>query len=92
MHTSKHRYIVDVVELAIAFFVEGSPNIGDQDLGSLHDADCTFFVHRLITEAWEMVSEEVDKFTSTVLSGFDKASNAAKVLEKSVRCKLHSGT
>jgi hypothetical protein len=29
MFTSKHGYAVDVVELAIAFLVECSPDIGD---------------------------------------------------------------
>jgi hypothetical protein len=32
-----------------------------------------------------MVSEEIDKFTGTVVGGFNKASNAAKVLRKLVR-------
>jgi hypothetical protein len=90
IRTSKHGYTVDVVKLAIAFLVECSPNVGDQDLRSLHDADRTFFEYRLITKAWEVVSKEVDKFTGTVVGGFNKASNAAKLLEKSVRCRLHS--
>jgi hypothetical protein len=29
MYTSKHGYVVNVIELAIAFFVECSPDIGD---------------------------------------------------------------
>jgi hypothetical protein len=90
IHTSKHGYTVDVVKIAIAFFVECSPNVGDQDLRSLHDANRTFFEYRLITEAWKMVSEEVDKFTGTVLSGSNKVSNAAKVLGELARCRLHS--
>jgi hypothetical protein len=90
IRTSKHGYTVDVVEFAIAFFVERSPNVGNQDLRSLHDANRTFLKHRLITKAWEMVSKEVDKFTGTVVGGFNKASNASKLLVKLVGCRLHS--
>jgi hypothetical protein len=87
LFTSKHGYAVDVVELAIAFFVECSPDVGDENLRSFHDANRTFLEHGIITEAWEMVSEEIDKFTGTVVSGFNKASNALEVLEESARSK-----
>jgi hypothetical protein len=87
MYTSKHGYTVNIIEFAIAFLVECGPDIGDQDLRPFHDANCTFLENRLITEAREMVSEEVDKFTGTVVGGFNKTCNAAKVLEKLVRNK-----
>jgi hypothetical protein len=71
MYTSKHGYAVNIIEFAIAFLVECGPDVGNQDLRPFHDADRTFLEYRLITEAQEMVSEKVDKFTGTVVGGFN---------------------
>lgn len=40
--TGEHGNGVDVIELAIAFLIKSSPDIGHQDLRSLHNADRSF--------------------------------------------------
>jgi len=35
----EHGYGVDVVELAVARAVEGGPDVGDEDLSALEEAD-----------------------------------------------------
>lgn len=77
--TSKHGDTINVVELAIILFVECSPNVGDKNLWSLHDADRTLLEYRFITEACKVMSEEVDEFAGTFVGCFDKVGHAAVI-------------
>lgn len=57
--------------------IESSPDVGRKDLWSFHDANRTLLECGLITEAFKVVSEEVDEFAGTMVGCFDKAGNAA---------------
>ena len=59
----EHGYLVDVVEVAEGGALEAGPEVGDEDLGALVEADggVFFFVLVAVVEAGEVVDEEVDE-------------------------------
>ena len=57
----EHGDVVDVVEVAVAFALEAGPEVGDEDLGALVEADRAGFVVVAVVEAGEVVHEEVDE-------------------------------
>lgn len=57
----EHGDLVDVVEVAGALAVEAGPEVGDEDLRALVQADGGAFVGVAVVEAGEVVDEEVDE-------------------------------
>lgn len=57
----EHGDLVDVVEAAGALAVEAGPEVGDEDLRALVQADGVAFVGVAVVEAGEVVDEEVDE-------------------------------
>ena len=52
--TGKHGDGIDIVEFTIALAVEGGPDVGNEDLRTLHDADFAAFEGCLIAKASEV--------------------------------------
>ena len=57
----EHGDVIDVVEAAEALALEAGPEVGDQDLGALVEADEGALVFVTVVEAGEVVDEEVDE-------------------------------
>ena len=58
----EHGDVVDVVEGAVgALAVEAGPEVGDEDLGALVEADGVVEVAVAVVEGGEVVDEEVDE-------------------------------
>jgi hypothetical protein len=61
IHTSKHGYLINVVELSVAFAVKCSPEIGHEDLCALEEAHFLALESAFVTEAGELFGEQVDE-------------------------------
>ena len=57
--TCKHCDFVNVVKLAVRLAVKGSPEIGNEDLRALQEADLSPLEDAFIAEAGELGSEQV---------------------------------
>lgn len=79
--TRKHGNVVNVVELAVIFSVESSPDVGDEDLRTLHDAHSAAFKFGAVIEAREVVREEIYEFPGAVISsGYEIYHSAFELL------------
>jgi hypothetical protein len=58
----EHGDLVDIPKLSIALTLEAGPEIGNQNLGSFHDADWLAppFKSVLVPETAEVTSQQVD--------------------------------
>lgn len=74
---SKHGDVIDIVELAVTFAVEGCPDIGDENLWTLHDAYVSAFELRTVIEADEVMGQEIDKHTRAMAGSLDEFRHAA---------------
>ena len=73
----EHGDLVDVVEVAGALAVEAGPEVGDEDLGALVQADGGGFVGVAVVEAGEVVDEEVDEGGGGSFGFFDASGESS---------------
>ena len=64
MGTCKHGNTVNVVKETIVLATKSGPEISNKDLSTLQEADLSAVEPGLVTEALEVMSEQIDKQTS----------------------------
>jgi hypothetical protein len=76
MLTCEHGDFVGVIELAISLAIKCRPQVCNKDLRSLQEAHFLALKCALVSEAWELLSEQVDKTCCGALCIFDECDDA----------------
>lgn len=81
--TGEHGDLVDVVEFPVAFAAEGCPQVCDENLGALQEANRLALELGLIPETGKIISEQVDQLGCGTFGVRYQSSDAAVKL---LRC------
>lgn len=57
----KHGDFVDIIKATVTFTIEAGPQVPDQNLSPFVEADCFALEANLVSEAWEILNQQVDQ-------------------------------